>query len=1431
MKFKRLMAVLLSMSMVVGMMPALVFAKEIDNAQVVKVSAEDSEPKEEETQKPEEEKKPEKEEEKKPASDSGKKTESEDKKTDSKDDKKTESEGDKKPESEPEDKQEPKEEEKPSTDDGKKTGDVDEPKSEPEGEEKPESDGDKKTEPESEPESKSEPEGEKKTESEDEAKPEQGDEKAPESDEKEEPKDEPKDGEVKDVDGPTVIYKEDKPSDNDELFKTFIENKLYGKKPSLRKSGTAGSKLTGINKICYDSLVPLIKKVAEGTVSSTIFEVDLPDGSYEDKYYTASDLEVSSIFTEENTLTDGVADNIYAKMGIDLSAINKALMADLPSEMYWFDKTVGVGLGSGFSYYEDSEIHIKFNNKKPLRFSFYVAKSYSKTNTKGTCETGIASQIARVNLAKTNAQAVVNRAKSKSDYEKLVYYRDQICSFVVYDDDAADDSTNTPYGDPWQLISVFDNDSTTNVVCEGYSKAFKYLCDLSDFKEDDIECITVSGFMTVDDGDPGRHMWNVVKMDDGKYYLVDVTNCDNGTIGNPSYLFLKGYSSGSYANGYIFNFKIYSVEYDYYDDTKNTYPSTWLTISSTDYVEPSNITTWAELQAALNAGGNIKLTQNITAGSGDTLLYTNKTVVLDLNGYIINRNLSTPTDDGGVIFVDKSGNLTITDSRPDATHSPAIKYKNLKTGKDVVVNGGIITGGYSKGHAGGIRFNWSTGTMNGGTIVGNKATNEDNTDNAGGVLLYCSDFTINGGTICGNEAIFAGNTTNPIAGGVSIRNSDRRPCNLNINSGTITSNYTNATEACCFGGVYNHASSVNVSGKTYIYGNLKNGEDNNVRAENNYGDSYSARVVRLTGKLTDGAHIGVTTWRIPQYNYSPEDFTSGFATYHPGENPSKYFSLDEDKAIMVFDGTGEAKVALKFTITLSDDGNGTASVTPADIYYDLHPTLEAKPNKGYVFKEWQVLSGVARIDKNNRITVVVEDSYYLVTDIQIKAVFEKQKFTVTFKDGTSTLSTATLTYGEKISKPNDPVKNGYRFNGWYSDPEFDHPFVFDSEIEGDTTIYANFIQEFTVSVTSGTADMTKAIAGETVTVTADTAPSGYVFDKWEAVPATVTFADPNSVTTTFNMPEGNVSIKATYVRVFSITMKLGTADKENALAGETVTITAADAPSGFIFDKWEAVTGTVIFADQYSATTTFTMPEGNVSIVARYMVNSGSCGEDMTWNIDEGGKLTISGTGAMQSWNSASDVPWVTIKDRIKEVVISDEVTAIEKNAFKGCTNLTNITIPGSVTSIGDSAFEGCTSLTVVTYGGTKEKWNSDVSIGSNNDALNNASIQYQKADNTFKVKGKTATVKYKKLKKKTQTLSVFKVLTFTNRGQGTLTYAKVSGSSKISINKTTGKVTIKKKGLKKKKTYSVKIKVMAAGNDDYNASTWKTVTFKIKVK
>ena len=52
---------------------------------------------------------------------------------------------------------------------------------------------------------------------------------------------------------------------------------------------------------------------------------------------------------------------------------------------------------------------------------------------------------------------------------------------------------------------------------------------------------------------------------------------------------------------------------------------------------------------------------------------------------------------------------------------------------------------------------------------------------------------------------------------------------------------------------------------------------------------------------------------------------------------------------------------------------------------------------------------------------------------------------------------------------------------------------------------------------------------------------------------------------------------------------------------------------------------------------------------------------------------------------------------KIKNVIISDNITHIGNAAFKGCQGLMNIEIPTSVTSIGSSAFSGCTGLTSIT--------------------------------------------------------------------------------------------------------------------------------------
>lgn len=106
-------------------------------------------------------------------------------------------------------------------------------------------------------------------------------------------------------------------------------------------------------------------------------------------------------------------------------------------------------------------------------------------------------------------------------------------------------------------------------------------------------------------------------------------------------------------------------------------------------------------------------------------------------------------------------------------------------------------------------------------------------------------------------------------------------------------------------------------------------------------------------------------------------------------------------------------------------------------------------------------------------------------------------------------------------------------------------------------------------------------------------------------------------------------------------------------------------------------------------------------------------------------------------------------------------------------------------------------------------------------------SFTIAKAANPLYAKGRTATVKAKKVKKKAQTLLRSKVVTV-SRQHGKITYVKVSGSKKLTIAKTTGKVTVKKKT--KKGTYRIRVRVTSAGTTNYKAGS-RTVTITVKVK
>lgn len=87
------------------------------------------------------------------------------------------------------------------------------------------------------------------------------------------------------------------------------------------------------------------------------------------------------------------------------------------------------------------------------------------------------------------------------------------------------------------------------------------------------------------------------------------------------------------------------------------------------------------------------------------------------------------------------------------------------------------------------------------------------------------------------------------------------------------------------------------------------------------------------------------------------------------------------------------------------------------------------------------------------------------------------------------------------------------------------------------------------------------------------------------------------------------------------------------------------------------------------------------------IVANGSCGDNLTWILDDEGTLTISGTGSMGSR------PWSSMKSSIKNVVIEDGVTSICSDAFSSCNNLKSIEIADSVNYIGSYAFYWCNAL------------------------------------------------------------------------------------------------------------------------------------------
>lgn len=267
----------------------------------------------------------------------------------------------------------------------------------------------------------------------------------------------------------------------------------------------------------------------------------------------------------------------------------------------------------------------------------------------------------------------------------------------------------------------------------------------------------------------------------------------------------------------------------------------------------------------------------------------------------------------------------------------------------------------------------------------------------------------------------------------------------------------------------------------------------------------------------------------------------------------------------------------KYAITVVNIGNGLVLSDVANAEVGTTVTLTATPADGYVFRQWVAISG----------------------DVTI------------LPDATTNPATFTMPAGEVCIKA--------EFAGYHA-----------------VTLLSNDDKYGTAQI-----DKMPAVTGETITLTAIPA-AGYKLKAWTVIAGGVTLSpDATTNPATFTMPPGVVSVVANFAELYNITTtnnngkygldsEYGTiqTDKEAAIAGETVTLTAIPA-EGYKLRGWTVTAGDITLSpDATTNPVTFTMPAGDVSIYGEFgVIEDQVVINGVTWatcNVDAPGKFVAS---------------------------------------------------------------------------------------------------------------------------------------------------------------------------------------------------------------
>ncbi len=324
--------------------------------------------------------------------------------------------------------------------------------------------------------------------------------------------------------------------------------------------------------------------------------------------------------------------------------------------------------------------------------------------------------------------------------------------------------------------------------------------------------------------------------------------------------------------------------------------------------------------------------------------------------------------------------------------------------------------------------------------------------------------------------------------------------------------------------------------------------------------------------------------------------------------------------------------------------------------------------------------------------------------------------TVTFMSDGEVYHTATVKKGEKVPLPSEPTKDGYTFMGWMLDGE---KFDTAAGISKNITLEALLVDDATAKFgddleyalsEDGTYYAVAGIGGWKT-------PSVVIPASHKGLPVTAVleraFFGKENIT--------SISIPASVTEIGDRAFSSCTALTSFTVASDNTALSVKDG------DLYSA-DGTVLI--QYAigkAATELTVGEGVMKIGAGALSYSSLTSVSLPSTLEELADYSCYGSVGLDSVSFADGSRLKNLGEAafsnctaLKTVTIPKSVEKLGQFAFYTCTSLTDVRFePGAMLcEVGEYAFEKCTSLIDFYYDGSRNKFNSLVSVADNNGAL-----------------------------------------------------------------------------------------------------------------